>query len=252
PGNFFNAEQCIFAIDSTAGATWIGADSPNSDISKNNTLQFETVVKTIPQYDTENPKMISQGPSMCVFNKNDPHEVLASWLFAQFMLTNQVQLGYSQTEGYVPVTTKAQESAEYQEYLSKIGQDNDLHYDVKIKAAHLLMDNTENTFVTPVFNGSTSLRDTAGQMIENVTKSVRRKEVVDDAYIEKLYGDMTSLYRLDQQGGSGGIGPDAENLGPLPAASKALLGTLAGVWVLIIGYVIRETVKKKNGVKTGE
>ena len=252
PANFLNAGQCIFAVDSSAGATWMGSYAPLSDISADKFVEFETEVMTIPQFDPEHPVMISQGPSMCVFNKNDPQEVLASWLFAQYMLTNKVQLGYAQTEGYVPVTTKAQESDEYLDYLSKIGQDNDLHYEVKIEAAHLLMENTENTFVTPVFNGSTSLRDTAGQMIESVTKSVRRKEVVDDAYIEKLYGDMTSLYRLDQKGGAGGIGPDAEDLGPLPVASKVLLGTLAGVWVLILAYAGREFVKKKNGVKTGE
>ena len=49
--------------------------------------------------------MISQGPSVCVFNKEDPQEVLASWLFSQFLLTKEVQIPYSQTEGYVPVTT---------------------------------------------------------------------------------------------------------------------------------------------------
>ncbi|MBR4768959.1 MAG: extracellular solute-binding protein, partial [Lachnospiraceae bacterium] len=32
PGNFLNAGQCIFAIDSTAGATWMGSDAPLSDI----------------------------------------------------------------------------------------------------------------------------------------------------------------------------------------------------------------------------
>lgn len=252
PANFLNAGQCIFAVDSSAGATWMGTYAPLSDISEDKFVEFETEVMTIPQFDSANPKMISQGPSMCVFNKNDPQEVLASWLFAQFMLTNEVQLGYAQTEGYVPVTTKAQESKEYQDYLSKIGQDNDLHYDVKIKAAHLLMDNTENTFVTPVFNGSTSLRDASGQMIENVTKSVRRKETVDEAYMEKLYGDVTSLYRLDQGGTEGVSGGNAEDLGPLPAASKALLGTLVGVWVLILAYVGHDRMKKKQGVKTGK
>ena len=53
--------------------------------------------------------MISQGPSVCVFNKEDPQEVLASWLFAQYLLTDQVQIAYSQTEGYVPVTVKGAE-----------------------------------------------------------------------------------------------------------------------------------------------
>ena len=37
--------------------------------------------------------------------------MLASWLFTQYLLTNDVQIAYSQTEGYVPVTSKAQESA---------------------------------------------------------------------------------------------------------------------------------------------
>ncbi len=40
----------------------------------------------------------------------------------------------------------------------------------------MLLANSDNTFVTPVYNGSASLRDAAGQLIENVTKSVRRKE----------------------------------------------------------------------------
>ena len=92
PANFLNAGQCIFAIDSTAGATWMGSDAPLIDIAEDKLVQFETAVMTIPQFDTENPQMISQGPSICVFNKEDPQEVLASWLFAQYMLTNDVQI----------------------------------------------------------------------------------------------------------------------------------------------------------------
>lgn len=34
PANFLNAGQCIFAIDSTAGATWMGTDAPLTDISE--------------------------------------------------------------------------------------------------------------------------------------------------------------------------------------------------------------------------
>ena len=92
PANFLNAGQCIFAIDSTAGATWMGSDAPLIDISEENLVDFETVVLPIPQFDTNNPQMISQGPSMCIFNKEDKQEVLASWLFMQYMLTNEVQI----------------------------------------------------------------------------------------------------------------------------------------------------------------
>ena len=242
PANYLNAGQCIFAIDSTAGATWMGSNAPLIDIADEKLVEFETVVMTIPQFDTKNPKMISQGPSMCVFNKEDPQEVLASWLFAQYMLTNDVQIAYSQTEGYLPVTTKAQESEEYQDYLSRSGEDNDFYYNIKIDASKLLMDNIDNTFVTPVFNGSASLRDAAGQMIESVNKSVRRKQNVDERYLYTLFKEVTSLHRLDQIATAEG----KTDLGPLPTTSVILLGSIGFAWILILTYVIFEAIKKKK------
>lgn len=247
PANFLNAGQCIFAVDSTAGATWMGPDAPLIDISEDKLVDFDIEVMTIPQFDPERPQMISQGPSICVFNKEEPQEVLASWLFTQYLLTNDVQIAYASTEGYVPVTSKAQSSDAYQDYLARSGEDNAEHYDVKIKASKLLLDNTQNTFVTPVYNGSASLRSAAGQMIEEVTKAVRRKKTVDDAFMEKLCADMTSLYRLDQiagQGRSEGMGEG--DPGPLPGASVALLAALAGAWTLMGIYVLCRWIKKKK------
>lgn len=243
PANFLNAGQCVFAVDSTAGSTWMGSDAPLSDISEDKLVRFETAVRPVPQFDTDNIKMISQGPSVCVFNKEDPQEVLASWLFAQYLLTDKVQLSYASTEGYVPVTSKAQNSAEYKDYLSRAGENSSYYYETKIAASKLLLDNVDNTFVTPVFNGSASLRDAAGQMIENVCKSVRRKETVDDAYYQKLYGDIASLYRLDII--NAGSAVDKDDLGPLPKLSKGLIGTLIAVWALLIAYVLREKLKKR-------
>ncbi len=242
PANFLNAGQCIFAIDSTAGATWMGCDAPLIDIAEDKLVRFETQVMMIPQYDPADPSMISQGPSMCVFNKEDPQEVLASWLFAQFMLTNEVQIAYSQTEGYLPVTTKALESDTYRDYLSRSGEDNALYYSVKLDAAQLLLNNIDKTFVTPVFNGSASLRDAAGQMIENTTKSVRRHQEVNAEYIQTLYADMTSLYRLDQIEGARG----KANLGPLPGTAQLLLAVLGATWLGIGVYLGCDWVKRKK------
>jgi multiple sugar transport system substrate-binding protein len=219
----------------------MGSDAPLLDISEDKLVRFETVVMEIPQFDTANPRMISQGPSMCVFNKDDPQEVLASWLFAQYMLTNEVQIAYSQTEGYAPVTTKAQKSPEYQAYLAMAGEDNDKHYYVKLDATELLLRNVENTFVTPVFNGSASLRDASGQMIEDVAKSTRRKKTVDDAYIDNLFLEVTSLYRLDRMG---------SRSGPLPGTAVLLLSLLGTAWVGIGIYVAAEAIKKKKSKQT--
>lgn len=243
PGNYFNAGQCIFAIDSTAGATWMGSKSPHSDIAEENKVEFETVVMEIPQVDTENPQMISQGPSICVFNKTDPQEVLASWLFTQFLLTNEVQIAYSQTEGYVPVTSKAQESDEYKDYLSRAGEDDDMYYFVKLDAAKLLLDNIDNTFITPVFNGSASLRNAAGQLIENTAKSTRRKETVDEAYIANLYKDVTSLYRLDQTASNS---VEKQDFGEMPVMAVSLIAGISVIWICIGIYQGVTVVKKRK------
>ena len=73
----------------------------------------------------------------------------------------------------------------------------------------------DNTFTTPVYNGSTSLRNAAGQLIENVVKSVRRKETVDDAYMTRLYADVTSLY-----GEAACLPPAVRIWGPCPPRPK--------------------------------
>ena len=247
PGNFFNAGRCIFAIDSTAGATWIGSKATHLDIPEEDLIEFETVVKMIPQVNPDEPYMISQGPSLCLFNKPDPQRVLAAWMFAQYLLTNESQITYAKTEGYVPVTLKAQNTEEYKDYLSRAGEDNDLYYKIKIEAAQILLQNRQYTFTTPVFNGSTSLRDAAGQLIESTVKSVRRKETVDDAYFEKLYSNVTGLYNLDNIKVSATAGKDA--LGPLPSTSVVLICTLGVVWVTIAAVFITVKIRKKRAKK---
>jgi len=271
PANHLNAGQCIFAVDSTAGATWMGADAPLIDIPKESMVDFETEVMMIPQFDPTHPEMISQGPSVCVFNKADPGEVTASWLFAQYLLTNEVQLAYSSTEGYVPVTLKAQNSDEYKEYMSRIGEDNNMHYRVKLEAAQLLLDNVDNTFVTPVFNGSASLRNAAGELIEETVKAVNRKKDIDHL---KTFESMISRYKLDQivvnynakvpelnnafapkEGETAPVNQNIMSVNSivgnekktgLPTASVILLASLGGAWVLILVYLGFELRKKSK------
>ena len=108
----------------------------------------------------------------------------------------------------------------------------------------MLLENVDNTFTTPVYNGSASLRDAAGQLIENTAKSVRRRETIDDAYMQKLFGDVISLYRLDNANAASAGGK--EELGPLPAASRALIWGLCAVWALIIAYAAYGKAKQKR------
>ena len=153
-----------------------------------------------------------------------------------------MQIAYSQTEGYVPVTSKAQESAEYQDYLNRAGEDNDLYYSVKINAAKLLIDNVDNSFTTAVFNGSTSLRSAAGDLIEETVKWTRRNKVIDSAFIDNLYNDIIALYKLDQIE----EGPVKKDLGTLPSESTYLIIGLGVVWVGILTYTVLTNIKKRK------
>ena len=113
-----------------------------------------------------------------------------------------------------------------------------------LQAAKLLLQNPDKTFVTPVFNGSASLRSAAGELIETVVKSIRRKQTVDDAFFQKLYSDTAALYHLDQ------ITPQEQaqsrDLGPLPVASVALLAALALCWLGILIYLLIDSGKKRK------
>ena len=87
-------------------------------------------------------------------------------------------------------------------------------------------------------------------MIEEVTKSVRRKQSVDDAYMQKLFSNINSLYRLDQIDTASAGGP--AKLGPLPKTAVALLSSLAAAWVLIALFFLFETVLRGKKRKSAD
>ena len=96
--------------------------------------------------------------------------------------------------------------------------------------------------VTPVFNGSASLRDAASQMVENTTKAVRRKQTVDDSFMESLFKDIVSLYHMDQV--STTYGSAEKDLGPLPGPAVELIVILVLSWLGIIGFNVIDLVLK--------
>jgi multiple sugar transport system substrate-binding protein len=73
-----------------------------------------------------------------------------------------------------------------------------------------------------------------------VTRSIRRKQTVDDAFLEDLFAQTNSLYRLDQRGES--VGAPTE-LGALPQTAVNLLLALGITWVLILAYVGANAIK---------
>ena len=62
---------------------------------------------------------------------------------------------------------------------------------------------------------------------------------MNDAFVEKLYSEVSSLYRLDQISGT-------QQARTIPTGSWVLLGTIAAVWVVIGIFKLREAKKNKT------
>lgn len=170
------AVKSYMSIGSSAGATYQrppkGADG---------TYPFEVGIATIPQADPNNRKVISQGPSVCIFKKSNPQEVIASWLFVKFLTTNvEFQAEFSMASGYVPVLKSVSENPVYAEFLAS-ANGGDF---VSALSAKVCLEQADAYYTSPAFNGSSEARDQVGNII---TKALPAKDI--DADIDDIFQD---------------------------------------------------------------
>jgi multiple sugar transport system substrate-binding protein len=87
------------------------------------------------------------------------------------------------------------------------------------------------------------LRDAAGQLIESTVRTVRRKEPVDEAYMDKLYDETYTAFHLDQ------IQVDGEwkqDFGALPKTSVFLLTALGVIWAVLGIFAVGGVLKRRK------
>ena len=174
----FTAEsgtKSYMSIGSSAGATH---QRPTADADGN--YPFEVGIATIPQVDPSNPKVISQGPSVCIFNKSNPQEVIASWLFVKFMTTSvSFQAEFSMASGYVPVLKSVADNDSYKEFVSKAdGGDY-----IAALSAKVCLEQEDAYYTSPAFNGSSEARS---QVQNIITTSL---PAADESAVDKAFQD---------------------------------------------------------------
>ena len=171
--------RCYMCIGSTGGATY---QQPSQT---NGVYEFEVGITTIPQVDPAKPKVISQGPSVCVFKSDDPQEVLASWLFAKYLSTDVTfQARVSMNNGYAPVVNSVKENPIYAEFLESANTANIQAYAVKVA-----LEQTDAYYVSPAFNGSSEAREQVGLLMQ---KCLTEKATDVDAMIKKAFEDAVA------------------------------------------------------------
>ena len=173
-----NGTRSYMSIGSSAGATH---QRPTKD--SNGNYPFEVGIATIPQANPSSPKVISQGPSVCIFNKSNPQEVIASWLFVKYMTTSvDFQAEFSMTSGYVPVLKSVADHPVYKEFVSKA---NGGDY-ISALAAKVCLAQQDAYYTSPAFNGSSTARS---QVQELLAKCLSATFSDEDAGIKKAFQD---------------------------------------------------------------
>ena len=158
-GESDSGTRCYMCIGSTGGATY---QQPNQ---VNGVYDFQVGINPIPQLDKENPKVISQGPSICVFKDNDPQKVLATWLFAKHLATDEVfQASVSMTNGYAPVIKSITDNPVYAEFLA--GAETDGTMNIQAYAVKVALEQSSAMFVSDAFYGSAVAREQVGLLMQ--------------------------------------------------------------------------------------
>ena len=149
--------KSYMSIGSSAGATY-QRPAANADGS----YPFEVGIATIPQVSMDNRKVISQGPSVCIFKKSNPQEVIASWLFVKFLTTTtEFQAEFSMASGYVPVLKSVAENPVYAEFINSADGGNF----ISALSAKVCLAQADAYYTSPAFNGSSEARDQVGALL---------------------------------------------------------------------------------------
>ena len=171
--------NCYMCIGSSAGA--------NHQIPKNDdgTFKFEVGITTVPQANADAPKVISQGPSLCIFKKADSKEVLASWLFVKFLTTNlDFQAEFGMTSGYIPVLENVTDNPVYAEELDYANG----YEGLPLLATLVALEQADAYYTSPAFNGSSAARDEVGKLIQFclIDPSCATPEGIEAAFAEAV------------------------------------------------------------------
>jgi len=178
-----NPTRSYMSIGSSAGATHQRPAAVDGE------YPFEVGIATVPQVNAENPKVISQGPSLCILKSANPQETVASWLFVKYLTTNvEFQAAFSMASGYVPVLKSVADNEIYAEYLQNADGGN---Y-IAALSAKVCLQQQHAYYTSPAFNGSSTARDQVGLLLQRCLVEAGDDA---DAIINKAFADAITACR---------------------------------------------------------
>ncbi len=169
-------QRCYMCIGSSAGAK--NQQAPKVD----NDYAFEVGIASIPQVHPENPKVISQGPSICIFKNSDPQKVLASWLLVKYLATDvEFQAAFSAESGYMPPLTM--DTMKTNEAYRQSLEEADGYGNITALSTLFCLEQANAYYTSPAFVGSSKARDEVGALIQAVFTGSKS---IDQAFKEAI------------------------------------------------------------------
>lgn len=178
----FTNQELLLTVGSTGGTNY------------NYTPNFEIGIAAVPQSDTANPKVISQGPSMCFFSSASQDELYAGWLFYKFATNANNTANLATLTGYNPVRRSAFETDVYKNWSTNTatsGSSKLIHDTLEFADANY----ATAYFTSPAFRGSAVARTEVGGIITNVLLAEVTESTIDstiDSYFEQAYNNAVT------------------------------------------------------------
>ena len=182
--------KAYMCIGSSGGASYQCPDQ-----LPDQSYPFEVGVAMIPQENPAEPTMISQGPNLCLFKKQNAQEVAAAWLFAKYITsTPEHQAKFSMQNGY----TCAIQSVKNNDIYSMFLDSKDGNGFLQASCIELTMQFKDYYFVSPAFNGSSTARDEMGLLMkacfqEAPSKGQTAAEMIAEKF-GKTYDTLKAKY----------------------------------------------------------
>ncbi len=154
----FTNGELVMTVGSTGGTSY------------NFTNNFNIGVAAVPQSDTENPKVISQGPSITFFSSASQDQLYAAWLFYKFATNANNTANLSTLTGYNPVRMSAFETDLYENWSTQTATTGSSLL-IKTSLEYANDNYSQAYFTSPAFRGSAIARTEVGGIITNVLVS---------------------------------------------------------------------------------
>ena len=183
--SYFTAQNELFCIGSTAG------------VKNQNSSDFQVGIAPIPHAAGHDPKVISQGPGMCILDHGNSDRALASWLFYKFLTNSENSAHWATETGYIPVRESSYSNEYYISACDKTGKTARSLELLKAINAEYCASVSEYYFSTPSFKGSSTARTQVGALMLNALKDGRNGTTIDDAYLNSKFNTAYNNIVLD-------------------------------------------------------